>query len=328
MNKTITRFTTLALLAFGSLAHAQQYVSDFENFTLASQSYYQDTTGADWQTSNARFEYSWDNTYDYWDHGFVYTNYNDSTNGTYTNLYGSITYNGYNNSSKYAVSQAGSYVKLVAPYDLVQGFWVTNTTYAYKTILNGDGISKKFGGVSGNDTDWFKLTVRGYYQGVLTADSVEFYLADYRFSDNTQDYIVKNWQWVDCMALGQVDSLTFSLSSTDNNSYGMLTPGFFAMDNFTTTQTVGIEENNMLQSANLYPNPVINALNVRFNSKITTTVSANLKDISGRSLQTANWSIQQGQNQFELPANQLEAGVYFLEIRNGQGVQTLKFIKQ
>ena len=38
---------------------------------------------------------------------------------------------------------------------------LTNTTYAYYTMLNGNRFAKKFGGASGADPDWFKLTITG-----------------------------------------------------------------------------------------------------------------------------------------------------------------------
>ncbi|HWB64128.1 MAG TPA: DUF4465 domain-containing protein, partial [Chitinophagales bacterium] len=86
----------------------------------------------------------------------------------------------------------------------------------------------------GNDPDWFKLTVKAWYNGTLKNAAVDFYLADYRFSNNTQDYIVRDWRWVDLTSLGNVDSLAFFLSSSDTGSFGMNTPAYYCIDNFTT----------------------------------------------------------------------------------------------
>ena len=61
---------------------------------------------------------------------------------------------------------------------------------------------------------------------------VEFYLADYRFDDNAQDYIVSDWAWVDLTGLGVVYGLEFALSSSDVGNWGMNTPAYFAMDSF------------------------------------------------------------------------------------------------
>ena len=102
-------------------------------------------------------------------------------------------------------------------------------------MLNGDGFAKKFGGASGDDEDWFLLTIEGFDSSNVSIGTVEFYLADYRFADNGQDYIVDEWTKVDLSGLGAVKKLEFSLTSSDN-SYGyMNTPAYFAADSFVTT---------------------------------------------------------------------------------------------
>lgn len=63
-------------------------------------------------------------------------------------------------------------------------------------------------------------------------DTTFFYLADYRFADNSQDYVVNTWEWFDLSVLGEVSSISFYLESTKTNSGGMLTPAYFCMDNF------------------------------------------------------------------------------------------------
>jgi hypothetical protein len=103
-------------------------------------------------------------------------------------------------------------------------------------MSNGDSFSKRFGGTSGNDPDFFRLTVEGLVGGNPVSPVVEFFLADYRFADNSQDYIVDEWTWVDLSSLGEVDGLRFSLDSTDNGSFGMNTPAYFAVDNMTVPE--------------------------------------------------------------------------------------------
>ena len=168
--------------------------------------------------------------------GFAYSKMTDTLTAGFTNQYSAIAGSGYNNSQNYAVSFISSwdgadYIKLDTATTL-SGFYVTNNTYAYLSMLNGDAYAKKFGGTTGDDPDWFKLTIKGYNNGTFT-DSVEFYLADFRFADNSQDYIVKQWSFVDLSPLSNIDSITFALSSSDNGAYGMNTPAYFCMDNLT-----------------------------------------------------------------------------------------------
>ena len=53
----------------------------------------------------------------------------------------------------------------------------------------------------------------------------DFYLAQ------NGEYVV-GWTYVDLSELGEIDGLTFEMSSSDTGTYGMNTPAYFAMDNF------------------------------------------------------------------------------------------------
>ena len=88
-----------------------------------------------------------------------------------------------------------------------------------------------------------------------SSDTLEFLLADYRFDDNSKDYIVTDWRYIDLSSLGWVKSVKFYISSTDNGSFGMNTPGYFCLDNFsveatkpsiTVTQYEGIHKDSSL----------------------------------------------------------------------------------
>jgi hypothetical protein len=120
-------------------------------------------------------------------------------------------------------------------------------------MRDGDAIGKKFGGDSGDDPDWFKLTVTGKDDAGTVLGSVDFYLADYRFETNALDYIVGDWTWVDLSAFGpQVKTLHFTLSSSDNGAWGMNTPAYFAMDDIQFIYTFSTSAG----GANLYDTPV------------------------------------------------------------------------
>lgn len=102
-------------------------------------------------------------------------------------------------------------------------------------MRDGEGPAKKFGGVDGSDPDFFQLIVRGTDgQGGYTG-AVEFYLADFQDDDNSLDYIVDEWTWVDLSSLGNVAGLEFSFDSSDTGDYGINTPLYFAMDDLEYT---------------------------------------------------------------------------------------------
>jgi len=311
-----------------------QTVSDFENLTLTSNSFWDgsDMSGthnnalfsSTFTSADAIFENVFDTTWGfpgYWLSGFSYSNMTDSTTTTGPgNKYSSRAGSGYGNSTNYIVSNNNTTIVLTgtAANNIVSGFFVTNGTYTANSMRDGDSFAKKFGGTSGNDADWFLLTIKGFTGGNLTSDSVNSYLADYRFPNNTQDYIVKDWQWVDLTSLGAIDSVYFELSSSDVGSFGMNTPSFFCIDNF-NDQNVGI--NNLTHTTKdftLYPNPTINIINIKLEQTINTLT---IIDISGKTVLT-QFNLSEGTHQ--LNVSELTNGLYFIKADD----TVHRFIKQ
>jgi hypothetical protein len=327
-----TKITILALTISFFSADSQTLTADFESFTLAPNSAYSPTTSTPFQTNNASFEYSWDTSFGgYWSGGFSYTNKYDSITQSYSNLYGVRALKGYTNSAIYVVGQDGGKIKLTAPQSTVAGFYVTNTTYVWKTIAKGDQFARKFGDTTGTGSgttipqgsypDFFKLVVRGYDNGALKSDSVVFLLADYTFTNNTQDYIVNTWQYVNTTSLGEVDSLLFVMRSSDVGQFGINTPLFFAIDNFSTLvpNSVGIYENHSVTDVVIFPNPFQSHLKIRSAFLGKSLVS----DISGKVV----YEQELKQDETILDLTSLTSGIYFLEINTENGRTVKKLIK-
>lgn len=328
MKKTIIKLSYLLGLMWCLQVNAQITTQTFETFTLSVNGYYSDTLGTDWEDNQAVYQYDYDNSWKYWSGGLAYTNLADSTNGGYTNLYNCKAKTGYNNSSIYVTAQSGAMIKMKNTYTTVNGFYVTNTTYAYNSMRNGDSFAKKFGGSTGTDPDWFKLLVYGYRNGVMITDSVEFYLADFRFSNSAQDYLVKSWQWVDCTPLGWVDSISFELKSSDVGSFGMNTPAFFSLDNFTTQLTVGVNELSTISDVHLFPNPATDKIYLQFNQKNNERSVLNIFDIMGGLVKTEVLEPVSGWNNQTLDLSSLKSGIYFIEIKHGEYTEKIKIVKQ
>ena len=171
----------------------------------------------------------------YWG-GSAYSRVNSGTVGGFDNQFAARPGLGSNGSSQYAIlynSYQGEAVITFGAQVSVKSFDISNTSYAYYSMKNGDSFAKKFGGGTGNDADFFKLSIHGFRGSSLTG-TVDFFLADYRFADNSKDYIVSDWTNVGLTSLGAVDSLRFSMQSSDTSEFGgfqyMNTPSYFAMD--------------------------------------------------------------------------------------------------
>ena len=113
------------------------------------------------------------------------------------------------------------------------GAYFTNTTYAALAMLEGDdggaNFAKKFGGESGNDPDYLRVSIHGTDRlGAVLSEEVEFYLADFRPDDNSEDFVIDDWTFVDLAPLASADRLYFLIEASDSG-----TPFYFAMDHLT-----------------------------------------------------------------------------------------------
>jgi hypothetical protein len=171
--------------------------------------------------------------------GWAYSQVRDTTTPGFGNQYAASPGGGAGGSATYGVAFTGGQVGAQGPVSritfaqptIVLGADVTNTTYAALSMRDGDGFAKKFGGASGNDPDYFLLTITGLDSSGAITGSVQFALADYRFANHALDYIVTDWRFVDLTALGSVAALEFSLDSSDQSGGFLNTPSYFALDN-------------------------------------------------------------------------------------------------
>lgn len=331
MKKKLLNIVIISTVVFATFrtVHSQT-VSDFDSLSLTADSYWNGSSsplGTSFSDGNAIFPNYYDTSYGgFWSKGWAYSNMKDSTTAGFMNLYSAVTATGYNGSPNYAVGQNGVIIKLnaAATGKEVSGFYITNGTYAALSMRDGDSFAKKFGGASGDEPDWFKLTVKKWLNGVMADDSVEFYLADYRFVNNAQDYIVNTWQWVNLISLGNVDSLLFTLSSSDVGAFGMNTPSFFCIDNFATVDipsAVGeIKSSNIVS---VFPNPASDVLNLNLNNFNQQSLLIRIHDVTGKLIYKENTY----SSSLQINISQLPAGMYNVAVTGNEFIANQSFIK-
>ncbi len=219
---------------------AQTAVVDFEDLSLPPESFYNGSDFAGGFISRGAF---FNNDYidlgggfDAWS-GWAYSNMTDVATAGFMNQYSAyhLPDGGGDGSALFGVAFcfAPGISQIWLPGDLRPlSLRITNTTYAALSMRDGDSFAKKFGGPSGNDPDFFRVIIEGRDASDQSTGSVAFYLADYRFADNSQDYIVSEWTTVDLTELGDATNrLLFALESSDVGAFGINTPTYFAMDN-------------------------------------------------------------------------------------------------
>jgi hypothetical protein len=316
----------------GSLAttFSQQSTIDFESLNLSqADTFYNgaDNAAQFTITTNSGNLASFSNYYgtfpggDYWG-GFAYSNMTDATTFGIQNQYSAISGNGVNNSLNYGLYYPDGTISF-SQNTFIDSIFVTNTSYAYYSMLNGDAYGKKFGLTTNangeidgtNGEDFFKVWAIAMNELGEKTDSVDFYLADFRFADNSQDYILNTWKKIDLTALGSVKSLTFRFESSDMSLVYINTPTYFALDNLYLTNTLNVND---VQNSSIliFPNPVVDRLTINgFVGRVS------VFDFQGKLIIEKECEVSSSLN-----LDSLEKGVYFLKL--GDNPELKKIVKQ
>lgn len=218
------RYALPALLPLAALAHAG--TATFDDLAYTGGTSYEN--GAHLSGAFTSGDATFNNAYSpdfggYWS-DFAYSKVQDTTTAGYGNQYAAYAGGAYSGSS-YGVSFGTGALVTLPTATRIQGMEVTNTTYAALSMLNGDSFAKKF-----TTGDYFILTATGYANGAVTG-TASIALADYRFSNPAQDYVLKDWTYFDLSGLGTATSIGFSYASSDVGQFGINTPTYFALDN-------------------------------------------------------------------------------------------------
>lgn len=208
-----------------------QVAATFEDLQLPFDSFWNGSDESGKFTSGPfTFYNSYNKTWASWS-GFAYSNSTDKTTPGWSNQYSAIPGKGVFNSNNYAVGYDYGTLRIsMSKPDSLTGVFITNSTYTYLTLRDGNEFAKKFGGTSGEDPDYFILKITGLGNKGDTTGTVTFYLADFRLEDPQKDFIIREWTWVDLSSLGIVSELRFSLESSDTGLWGMNTPAYFCLD--------------------------------------------------------------------------------------------------
>ena len=280
----------------------------FDDVTLGADGYWQGVSGDNEMFSGGWMFYNYYMPeYFFWG-GFTTSNHTDMTLSGLDAQYTAAAGSGYEGSTQYGVAYTMGVQCDVHASDnqahTVTGCYVTNNLWAYQNMHDGDATATAFGGPTGNDPDWVKLTATGKNASGHTVGTAEIYLADYRFSNNEEDYILNTWEWFDLSTLGAVHTISFSLSSSKNDSYGMITPAYFCIDDFNgEAPDDGIEENEL--NIAVYPNPAHDFVTVETHGRASLQ-GIEIYDITGHCVLKSSES--------KIDINALPEGIYFITV--------------
>lgn len=303
-----------------------QTTVNFESLTVPASGYFNGSTvytgngtsqiiSYEEEMANFYVNYTDTGSYDYWN-GFAYSNQTDLNTASYTN-YSAYSPNGggANGSPNYGFVY--SYSGDTMTFDQVvsvQSIMITNSVWAYKFMDGSDGSGHDF--VTG---DYFKLTITAVIDdnGTLgdsnddtLGNSIDFYLADFT---NGNTIIIGDWTNVDLSSLGNVKGLKFSMTASDD-----YTPFYFAMDDLVYSTTLGVNENSIVDAAELYPNP---AKHIFYLSNIK-NANVIITDVNGKQILSKENCFEN--EQFNI--SNIKSGIYFVKIEKNNKISTKKLI--
>ncbi|MEJ6588963.1 MAG: DUF4465 domain-containing protein [Crocinitomicaceae bacterium] len=315
----------LTALFMGAQLQAQPTI-DFESSLTDPETY---DNGAD---GNGDFDFSpitlnnyYDADFNYFS-GFAISNVTDNTTPGYLNQYSAYSGSGSNGSNTYAIGTSNPEIHSSSEQARIVSFDVSNTTYAGLSMLNGDSFAKQFGspnnaagepdGTEGDD--FFRVWVICENLFGEDKDSIEFYLADFRFEDNTEDYILNTWETIDLASLISFDvsHVYMRFESSDIGAFGMNTPGYVAIDNIGWEGTFGVSEVNN-SGFQTYPNPVKDILHIKGAEGHLSLISSNGTEIFKGEHNTIS----------SIDCSDLPSGVYLLKIDTENGTVSRRIVK-
>ncbi|MEL7496679.1 MAG: DUF4465 domain-containing protein [Planctomycetota bacterium] len=259
-NLTMVSLMMSAIL--GQLPTSQAQVITFEELPVPSSGFYNGDTSAsspfrdNFQVIGSRDNFGQPETLQLWSlngaqlfngytpafgswNGWSWSNVTDTTTPGFGNQFaafpggGSNGSGGVNAGENYAIGFGNdSFINL--PNGLkIDSIDLAASTYSALAMRDGDAFTEAFGGASGDDPDYFRVVLTGYDQAFANVDpngnvvgEVDFYLADYRFADNSQDYISNAWNQVDLTGLADARSIRITFDSSDP-----FIPTYVAIDN-------------------------------------------------------------------------------------------------
>jgi hypothetical protein len=209
-------------------------IVNFESLAVPAVGFWNgsDASGS-FSSGNMKFTNQFDTTWQTWS-GFAYSQKNDVTTKGFDNQFS--VFDSKNGTNKYALFYPSFDGNIFASFlnnavHQIHSIDLCNSTYSASSMKYGDIYCKKFGGATGSDPDWFNVTISGFDANGTKTGSLTFYLADFRPTDSSKDYIVDKWTSVDLTSLGKINKFSIEFASSDTGKYGINTPTYVCLDN-------------------------------------------------------------------------------------------------
>lgn len=218
----------------------------------------------------------------------------------------------------------GIYLYNLPNFDILNGLIYTNNTRLLRGIarLNNAGtvdaytVNLATGGLILQANTWYRI---GFGYNTTTGQPT------WRVNTMTDTATIANTFWAggaDILVPGEID-LASEAATTNTVAYSAVFDNFVARASASDT-LLGLNSAVSNETFLVYPNPVNNVVNILLSSN-TLDVEINkvtISDVNGRIVKEFNTNLNQ------LDVQDLNAGVYFLNIETASGKATKKIVKQ
>ncbi|MCB9223796.1 MAG: T9SS type A sorting domain-containing protein [Crocinitomicaceae bacterium] len=197
-------------------------------------------------------------------------------------------------------------------FDGVNGIWVSewsNTSNVY--VLGASDIG-----------NWITIPVPG---GFVATQAQESYLVTVSQYANTTDPVFAKQGDA---KLSRVQGYGFSNTSGDYGGqafFDRISPMVRARVN---AAEVSIEENEIVESFSVYPNPANDQINIAMTLDNAPNTVINVLDITGKVIKRVDLGLVNGDKTMSISLDNVTTGVYFIEMINDNGRMVKKFTKK
>lgn len=126
------------------------------------------------------------------------------------------------------------------------GVYMSLNSYTYYAVADGDSYARAF-----SDGDSYTVTVHGVDSND-EEKTIEVRLASF---DNGDLTATRGWKYVDLSPLGRVNTIWFSVKSTDSGTFGDNTPSYFCIDKLSVMPadepTLGVNQSTLSTAASI-----------------------------------------------------------------------------
>ncbi|HOZ29732.1 MAG TPA: T9SS type A sorting domain-containing protein [Bacteroidales bacterium] len=146
------------------------------------------------------------------------------------------------------------------------------------------------------------------------------------------------WELIDDQNISVFIPVTYSLNDVATLGIYILNLyincGNFKSISFYSSQIIvtegdlsSIAENKFYTMISLYPNPVIDELNIELNTENSDNITLEIYNYNGQIVYSENNNLNSGSNTIRMNASQFSAGMYFVKISGNNVYETLRFVK-